>query len=74
MRFINFGCEGENAMNQVATQVRESYQRMLYTLKDTAIAPADKMKTMIVMLDLIQQRLTLLEGATLHSLEGISNE
>ena len=61
-------------MNQDAKQMREHCQKILITLDDSAIAPADKMKSMIVILGQMQMRLTLLEGATLQTLAGITNE
>ena len=61
-------------MNQDVKQMREFCQGELITLKDSAVAPADKMKSMIVILEQMQMRLTLLEGAPLQSLQRQSNE
>ena len=61
-------------MNTEAAQMREFCQKLLFTLHNDAVAPADKMKSMIVMLDQVHKRLTLLEGVTLQSLESISLE
>lgn len=58
-------------MNQDAKQMREFCQQRLIELHDDRIFPADKMKIMIAMLDQIQMRLTLLEGASFQSTEEI---
>jgi len=56
-------------MGQEAKQMRAYCQQLMLELRDPKNAPAVKLETMVTMLDQIQKRLTLLEGATLQSLE-----